>query len=270
MNKNLEHKRYQGYLNTPLLWTSECMGIKQYKINKTEPTIDKEFSKKRLRLGLLVEQFVFQCIKHQETVQLLASNLQVIENKKTIGELDCLVLDQNKYLHLEVVYKFYLYDDSIKGNEIDKWIGPNRKDSLKQKLHKLKTQQLPLLRHPRSEQLISQLGYEVGLFTQRVHFKAQLFLPINFDKEKIKILNKECVVGFYISLKQLLQLNQHKFYMPRKLDWLIEPHNNVPWFTSAELLSKITKEQNIKRSVLCWINDESGLLKKAFIVFWED
>ena len=36
---------------------------------------------------------------------------------------------RDKYIHIEMQYKFYLYDESFE-NEIDRYIGPNRNDTL--------------------------------------------------------------------------------------------------------------------------------------------
>ena len=62
--------------------------------------------------------------------------VKIIVDKITIGEIDCLIEYLNKYIHLEIVYKFYLYDEHINTGELDHWIGPNRKDSLVFKLNK--------------------------------------------------------------------------------------------------------------------------------------
>jgi len=62
--------------------------------------------------------------------------------------------ENNKPIHLEIIYKFYLYDPSIGLTQLDHWIGPNRRDSLVKKLTKLKQKQLPLLYHPLITQLL--------------------------------------------------------------------------------------------------------------------
>ena len=53
----------------------------------------------------------------------------------------------NQLIHLEVSYKFYLYDENLGKLESEKWIGPNKRDSLVQKTAKLKSKQLPILFH---------------------------------------------------------------------------------------------------------------------------
>jgi hypothetical protein len=65
----------------------------------------------------------------------LYENIQVIEDKKTIGEIDFIIEDKNtkQVIHMELAYKFYLFDPSISSEPINNWIGPNRDDSLQEK-----------------------------------------------------------------------------------------------------------------------------------------
>jgi hypothetical protein len=264
---NNEQLRYKGYQNTPTLWNDSLLGLDQFDIPSSNQSQIKEQNKK-LRLGLLVEQFVFASLINIESTKIIGTNIQVIQDKKTIGELDCLILEENKPLHIEIVYKFYLYDSSIPGAEIDKWIGPNRNDSLKQKLTKLKAKQMPLLHHPRSIELINDLGYNSKNFDQRVHFKAQLFIPLGQNEQIITEVNSSCIRGTYITLKELGFFVKNDFFIPAKLDWLIDPHPDVIWLSYSEYLAVIEKELNRSRSPLCWMKDCKGNITKLFVVFW--
>ena len=94
-----------------------------------------------LRLGHLVERIVSALIKSSTNYKLLFENIQVIEDKKTIGEIDFIVTNKNtkKLTHIELAYKFYLFDPNISSEPISNWIGPNRNDSLEEKLEKVKS-----------------------------------------------------------------------------------------------------------------------------------
>jgi hypothetical protein len=49
----------------------------------------------------------------------LYENIQVIEDKKTIGEIDFLLKKNTKQvIHMELAYKFYLFDPSISSEPI--------------------------------------------------------------------------------------------------------------------------------------------------------
>ena len=259
--------RYKGYKNTPLLWTDELFGIKQYAVANSK-VLPIKSQNAHIRLGLLVEQFVFFCLNTNKDIKTIAANIQVIEDKRTLGELDCLIIDQNKLIHLEVAYKFYLFDPTISGSEIDKWIGPNRKDSLRQKLNKLKSNQMPLLGHPKTKEIIKEFGYDSDLFIQKSHFKGQLFLPFGLTSMNLAPLNKACIYGYYITLKQLVYFNKSSFYIPSKLDWLIEPNDNVFWMNIDDFTPLLMTFLNASKSPMCWIKDENNRIQKIFIVFW--
>lgn len=259
--------RFLGYLQTKELWDGALFDLNQYPIIDIG-NFEIKLANKRLRLGVLVEQFIFACLKENKNLELLMTNIQIIQDNKTIGELDCLISEKGKLIHLELVYKFYLYDPSIPGNEIAKWIGPNRKDTLKQKLAKLKTKQMPLLYHPKSNEILSDLGYNSEMFDQKVHFKAQLFIPLGLNERIITEVNKSCILGFYITPDKLQLFKENDFFIPSKLDWLIEPHHDVIWLSYKESKSIIELELNKSRSPLCWMNDFKGNITKFFVVCW--
>jgi hypothetical protein len=60
------------------------------------------------------------------------------------------------------------------------------------------------------------------------------------------------------------------FYMPIKLDWLIEPHFDVQWLSIEEFTPLLENEMMQLRSPLCWIKKPDGIIDKIFIVFWRD
>ncbi|MDC1227265.1 DUF1853 family protein, partial [Algibacter sp.] len=112
-------KRYEGFLKTPCLWLNDAVyNLDQFKItskfNKIKIVLDD-----KLRLGKYVEQFVSFELDQQNDISVLAENIQIQDGKITLGELDCLLLKNNKPIHLEVIYKFYLYDASVGESEID-------------------------------------------------------------------------------------------------------------------------------------------------------
>ena len=48
-------------------------------------------------------------------------------------------------------------------------------------------------------------------------------------QENFEQLNEACICGFYINTSQLDVFENHQFYIPSKLDWFLEPHENVDW-----------------------------------------
>lgn len=261
-------KRYEGFLKTPLLWKSEAIpNLIPFKIVSESDTIDIEIDEK-LRLGKYVERLVSFQLNQQKNISILAENIQIQNGKITLGELDCLLIKNNKPIHLEIIYKFYLYDASVGNSEIDHFIGPNRKDSLTEKLTKLKEKQLPLLYSNACKNYLENLNLKSENITQQVYFKAQLFIPFSKENMELKILNTDCIAGFYINQNQLNQFINCKFYIPKKKDWLVIPHTNVSWLNFNTFKNSTETYFSEKFSSLCWVKFNNGELKKVFLVCW--
>lgn len=259
-------KRFKGFLQTPNLWKENAVrDIHQFELSNTISKIDIIIDEKQ-RLGKYVEQFVFYQLK-QEGFAILLENVQIQKNKQTLGELDCIIKRQNSITHLELVYKFYLYDDTIESTEIECFIGPNRKDSLTEKLQKLKEKQLPLLYSTECKKQLSDYKINSNTLTQKVCFKAQLFVPYQ-NKVVLNYLNQDCVKGFYINKNQLKEFEKYKFYIPCKKDWLLQPEVNVNWLNYVDFQKFAKKYYHEKYSPLLWIKHNNGELSKCFLVWW--
>jgi uncharacterized protein len=291
-------QQFNGFLNTPSLWLGDDIyGMSQHEMATFTQDVKSEFPP-NLRLGKLVEQFVFDTFKKDCFCEMIAENIQIRKEKITIGELDCLVKIKKEFIHLEIVYKFYLFDPKLKNSALSPWIGPNRKDSLLQKLNKLKDQQLPLLFKEETldtiQKLINKINLKVqnsngivkhlmhqkktlldftnalaaGNVRQKVLFKGQLFLPHIMLNKSFSLINHACIVGFYISSSMLDALNENLFFIPEKRDWLIDPIHKTLWISHSEFLEKITTLMKVKRSPLCWLKTTNGNLQKFFVVWW--
>ena len=265
--ENLQ-RNFEGYLNTSLLWHgAEIYDLQQCFL---ESSIPQPFTKKlteHLRLGKLVERFVFHQLVEDMSWEILAENVQIQDHKRTIGELDALFRTQNGPVHLEIIFKFYLYDPTEGNDEFSHWIGPNRKDSLLQKLDKLKNKQLPLLYHPKTQSLLKDLELNLEEIKQEVLFKAQLFLPLDYHKKVFFALNPECVQGFYIKKEDLHQFKTAQFYIPEKINWLMAVDKDVNWLNFEAFNSEVTIWLNNEMAPLCWLKDHD-VLRKFFVVWW--
>lgn len=260
---------YKGYLYTPLLWRDgSVFELDQFIVPTIKTSAYTNELTSHFRLGKLVELFVFNELSAINGLKFFLKNIQIIENKTTLGELDCLLSFEGKAIHLEIVYKFYLYDPENGTTELDRWIGPNRKDSFINKLNKLKNKQLPLLKNTAVTPILSSLGLKVAAIEQKVYFKAQLFVPLKLAGTSLPLINNDCIKGFYIKKDQLITFEKHQFYMPTKLDWLLEVSDTVAWCNYSVFLPIIEKELCNEHSPLCWLKDKDGKLSKAFIVFW--
>jgi len=266
--KNIQ-LQYEGYFNTPPLWNGdEIFGLKQFKIGKF-PTSKFEGSIfKNLRLGKRVEKFVIHELNQHKEIKILAENVQIQNEKTTVGEIDCILTTAKKPVHLEIIYKFYLYDKSVGTNELEHWIGPNRKDSLVAKLIKLKEKQLPLLYNTYTSKFLKKLNLEAKNLQQQVCFKAQLYVPLKLINNSFKEINNDCIKGFYIHFNELNQFVDCKFYIPTKINWLQEIQTQTTWISYARFYTKIKEILNENTAPLCWLKYPNGEVQKFFVVWW--
>ena len=264
---NTTQQRFEGFLNTPVLWKdSEVYYLTQFKIEQELLSFDQVIDSNQ-RLGKYIERFVSHQLVNTEGVNLIAENIQISKDKITLGELDCLLFKNEKPIHLEVIYKFYLFDPNKQG--LHCWVGPNKKDSLIEKLEKLQQKQLPLLYSKECTAYLKSISLDVSEIEQQVYFKAQLFVPLGNSKSVDLNINTDCIIGFYCTPLKLSEFKNAKFYIPSKKDWLIIPHTNVDWMGYEKYLEQSKNYLDRQFSPMCWMKTTKGELKKFFLLWWE-
>jgi len=221
-----------------------------------------------LRLGHLVEKVVSELIKLSTNYRLLYENIQLVENNKTIGEIDFILKDENtnRLIHLELAYKFYLFDPNISSKPINNWIGPNRNDSLKEKLEKVKSKQFPLLYHPVAVSKFNDLTLEK--ITQALCLLVSLFIPYDY-KTNLDPAYEKAIKGYYLNVDEFISLDHtdKTYYFPTKSEWGIDPSENETWDNFKNIEAKMMTSINQKKALLCWQNDKDAYAS-FFIVWW--
>lgn len=252
MKLDLNHQ-FQGFLKTPLLWQSNAIyGLNMFNYKAENNQALNLVISNNLRLGKLVERFVSFELTQMSAVDIIAENIQIQNEGITVGEIDCLLFQNGIPIHLEIVYKFYLYDASEGDTELDHWIGPNRRDSLVKKLNKLTEKQLPLLYNKHTQPHLNHYNLSVETIQQQLYFKAQLFVPLTDFKTKVfPEVNNDCIVGFYIYKDQLQQFKNCKFYIPTKHNWLVQPTTHTDWLTFEKFQEQLQLFLSQKSSPLC-------------------
>ncbi len=95
-------------------------------------------------LGKYFEALIKYWLINFSEFQLVKSNLQIFQNKRTIGEIDFLITDKNGNLfHLEIAGKYYIARGN--SNKWENFYGPNPADNLAKKMEKLLNEQVKLL-----------------------------------------------------------------------------------------------------------------------------
>lgn len=257
-------QQFKGFVSSLPLWAVDLSSdLIQLNIPSDIEYVDIESPENRL--GKRVEQFYSAILSSNSDVELLQQNIQLKEGLRTVGELDFILRYKSQPIHLELVYKFYLFDPKEGETEIDHWIGPNRKDCFKYKLDKLKDKQLPMVFHKSNAELLLKFNIVAEELKQRVDFRGQLFVPFN-DSVEFECVNQDCVKGVYYRLGELPK--NAEYYLPEKNDWLIEPIINADWKDYDQIQIELKELLQNERSPLCWIKTSTDSLEKCFVVWW--
>ena len=213
------------------------------------------------RLGKRAEFIFEQTLKNSKDIDLIGKNIQLIENGKTIGEIDYLLGYKKTTIHLELATKFYLWDETLDSKLVNQWIGPNRKDYLHLKLSRLKDHQFPIIKSP----TFLKLGYPQP-DKQCLLLKAMLFIPPNTQKPFPENF-KNCIAGYWFNLEQFINLNDSEFFIPNKMDWFINPNQNKEWHGKQSILEDIKDYHSRNFSPLVWIK-QADSYTRCFVVWW--
>lgn len=219
-------------------------------------------------LGLQAEACFEAYLKQSKNFELLAANLQIHGEKHTLGELDYIVrnLQTDEVLHIELACKFYLYDENAGESEEQKWIGPNRKDSLYEKLEKVKHKQFPLLQTSETSNLLASLGIPKPT-SQELCLKAFLFLPKELSAETFPKHIKECIVGHYLKPEDLVENVDVHYAIPSKKEWLLPINLITQWYSFSEIKPLIDAQLRLKKSPLIY-KKTPHKLERFFVVWW--
>ena len=277
MKESRLFNQLSGFINTPSLFLNTLFtGIKPFTLSHYTSYEMREMLSKiefpvKLVMGKRMEYFFKAALICNPQIKLLANNIQIHHNKTTLGELDFLVndLQYQKIVHIELMYKIYVYDPNIQ-NQMERWIGPNRKDSLMEKLEKVKNNQLPLLHSLPARSFLDSLEIYPDNVEQQICFKAKLFIPKHLNGYNFPNVNNQCVVGYYYDLQQFKEEFQDndKFYAPEKQDWPSQPENNTNWVTFSKTIKEIRDMHLKKKSPLIWIHKHTGEFESAIVVWW--
>lgn len=267
-------QQFHGFLNTPPLWQEKgFFGFDQFLLKTAEisENLPAPEIPPGMVLGKRIERFFSFYIEHFSEEEILAENIQVISDKVTLGELDFILKNKKsgRCSHVEVVYKFYLYDPIFQ-NEAERWIGPNRRDTLLKKISRLKNQQFPLLHKEETQPLLQELKIKANEVQQKALFRANLFVPFSMRDQDLPLINNACITGFWIKRKNFTEshFGKYQFYSPRKQDWPLNPQYGNVWFSYDEIMPQLQELLNKQKSPLLWIRKNNREFSRIFLVWW--
>lgn len=275
MIENRVQRQFSGFLRTHSLWLKNdifeypLFHVPKLTTYKISPEVVPEPSASVL--GKRVEEFFRFYIQHYSEEEVLAFNEQIIQDKITLGELDFILKNPitSEISHVELVYKFYLYDPDLGEREEEHWVGPNKRDFLVRKLRHLKERQFPLLRQPATAALLDRLKIPVDQVVQKLCFKANLFVPFEF-KAELDNVNPAAVQGFWVRRKEFFAgaFENMIFYSPKKQDWPILPEYNELWLSFDDFKPLILEMLDREQSPLVWMKTPSNQFRRFFVVWW--
>jgi len=134
------------------------------------------------RLGLYFEQLWHFFLVQDPSTELIAHNLPVQCEGRTVGEFDCIYYchQRRQYVHLELAVKFFLgyrgATSAETSRDAEDWLGPNTQDRLARKISHLLNRQIRLGDHPVAREQLKSMGID-GLLRE-MEIKGYLFQPL--------------------------------------------------------------------------------------------
>lgn len=220
-------------------------------------------------IGKQAEVLFEAYINHSKNYNLLYANIQIQGDLETLGEIDYILknLQTKEVIHVELACKFYLYDESIGPKMESKWIGPNRKDSLMEKLIKIKERQFPILAKTETIRTLKSLNIAIPS-AQELCLKAFLFIPKEMELRDFSLSYQNCIVGRWMHLNDFEREDDRAQYaIPDKKKWLLPADQLQEWYSFSEIKFEIEKQLKNKRSPLIY-KKMGDTIEKFFIVWW--
>jgi hypothetical protein len=186
----------------------------------------------KFRLGVYFEKLWLFVLENYPRIELLAHNLPVTNNSRTLGEFDFIYYCRNRKrpIHLEIAVKFYLGVESS-GNDLNgknnwhHWVGPGGKDRLDIKLLRMINHQCQLSQTPEGQAMLATLGIDnIEAIDQEICLKGYFFFPLLETCRAPVSANHKHLSGFWARLGQLKNpesgLHNYQWLILPKMSWL--------------------------------------------------
>lgn len=268
-------QQFEGFLKTNALFLdTRVLPYSNFELSspincRLNSSHEKELSS-QLYVGKRMEIFFKAYIEHSKNLNLVTHSLQVVnDKKKTLGELDFIIEKKRKLLHIELVYKFYIYDPTYHENSLHCFMGPKRKDFLYKKIEKLRNHQFPMLFNAFTQKQLKELALPTSHFEQKLSFMAKVFLPLNKEVNLPSYINPKTVSGFWLRFSELKLLNKsHNYFIPERQDWMVVPNDSNYTFENFESVEKQVRSQ-IKSGItpMIWEKTKEEKFNRYFVCF---
>ncbi|MDA9782922.1 DUF1853 family protein [Vicingaceae bacterium] len=216
----------------------------------------------KLRLGKYAEELLNFYFENSTKYTLLSYNLQLIDDKLTVGEIDYLIQEKltGYRIHLELAIKFFL---KIKIENEYQWIGPSTKDNLTKKKNKLLNQQLKLVSNYNR---LLPVEYQNNEFTPQLLLKGAEFISFEvYEVGKNPLKNAWWV--HWEALKNVKQDNQLYTIIPNRKDWIFPFNKRLKRINFEQLNIEILEYLELQNEIMISRFQADGTpIDRGFIV----
>jgi len=203
------------------------------------------------RLGIYYERLWRTILEHYPGFQLIAKNLPVKKDLRTLGEMDFVYYcrQRQRHVHLETAVKFYLGvpDGRTKqslantSSQWPQWLGPGCKDRLDIKLNRMIDKQTRLSTTEEGIRTLEKIDVFQPL--REICLKGYFFYPLNEVMPPPPQSHQHHARGHWLPLQSMHLLeDQSVWHIMKKEQWLAP----VSLDANSKLLNKKNLEVEVK------------------------
>lgn len=222
------------------------------KIDTNNELLEKlDYSRRSKRLGKYCEDLLAAYFTIHPEIVILEFGWQIIENNITKGEIDFILRIGDLIFGLETSFKCYIQF----GDSIENWMGPNKKDSLINKLDKVRDRQLPLFKNEKVKE-------KYGDIEAYFFIKGHLF---SNSLQKNSLFQVEFPFVYSDELNSILN-SQNRVLLFEKKEWIGQLYFNPQnaWRNKDDLIAIIEELHRDKKGVIIGIR--SKLVNQNYFV----
>jgi hypothetical protein len=229
------------------------------------------------RLGLRFEHLWHFLLTEDPALDLVAHNLPVRENGRTLGEFDCLYYchQRQQHYHLELAVKFFLSDRQNSQNgdhsQWHEWLGPDSKDRLDLKVEHLCHKQIRLSDLPAAIAELNKLGIDRP--AREIEIKGHLFQARHDPLPAPLGFHQSSTLSHWVHCKDLASIlsegSDECYRLLSKPEWLgaKRREDHPDWMNAAQMTAWLQQHfQQGTRSQLLVAFDRRGCESRRFFL----